>query len=777
MKVKTIASCYLWLLASVLCCLTARASIVSVLQTEVVVVFNLSKPVAEYQHKNSALNFLQSLNKGQLPQSGYLVLQTAQSFPNGFNTETFERMAFRPKVFKKFNNPKEALVQGLNYYEHWPIKEQKYFLYITDQNLLTANDPVLEQLSRKVLLGELLMAVSKSGVTFNTLALDNFSHSQDIFKISLETKGSFDITRDSNPLSTLPIQNNRFVVDHALEEIILSFDSKDKDVRLLLPTGQTALPNEQSDGLNWQKLNHHHTVVIKKPLPGIWTIEGKADRAKIELVSDLKLEIMPLQGNVFLGEVNVIQAFFSKQGEAIIDPNFTQQVKMKVKIRNEALSDTMKLSLNDNGEGLDRRGLDGIFTADFMIFDKPGIYDIAVVATGIGIKRERHQKIFVHDYPLQIKPKYDITSGNLSLSTQISDQFRMLKENFDLALVLTETDGRLRRFLFEKFDDKNWRIDYPLDDVADIERIYVQLDGKTKGGRSIMLQFPKFDLDRLKQQARLEFEALALERVNKEDVVLGRTQLFSNERRKEVFVETLVKDNPKFLPHWKRKYKTFEQEVIATIIAAHGTVVLNKDDDKEWLAMDSVSNLEVRPLSSSHLQTKTAYPAGQQVVLEAENAPSDIINESSSMRVPVVDGETTPAPPPLTSVNPKPEVNLADEQSSNGALIVMMIISLIITLGTVALVVALLVIKRKAQKADAETSEDSKAPNANEATTANLDTANLDTPQSESNESSAHSPKSDASMDSQDSSGDSQRSSEESSVDSPKSDEPDNKAQ
>lgn len=775
MKLKTFASCYIWILAGVLCCFTARASIVSVLQTEIVVVFNLSKPISEYQHKNSALNFLQSLNKGQLPQSGYLILQTAQSFPKGFNTKTFHNMGLRPKVFKKFNNAKQALIQGLKYYERWPIKDQKYFLYITDQNLLTSSDPILEQVSRKVILEELLMAVSKGGVAFHTLALDNFSHSQDIFKISLETKGSFDITRDKNPLSTLPIQNNRFVVDRSLEEIILSFDSEDKDIRLLLPTGQTALPNEQSDGLKWQKLNHHHTVVIKKPLPGIWTIDGKAKGAKIELVSDIKLEIMPLEGNVFLGEVNVIQAFFSKQGEAIIDPNFIQEVKMKVNIRNEALSDTMQLPLNDNGEGLDRRGIDGIFTADFMIFDKPGIYDIAVVATGIGIKRERHQKIFVHDYPLQIKPKYDITSGNLSLSTQVSDQFRMLKENFDLALVLTEADGRLRRFLFEKFDDKIWRIDYPLDDVADIERIYVQLDGTTKGGRTIMLQFPRFDLERLKQQARLEFEAVALARVNKEDVVLGSTQLFSNERRKEAFVAKLIKDNPKFLPYWKRKYTTFEQEVIATILAAHGTVILNKDDEQEWLAMDSVSDIEA-PISSSHLQTKTAYPAGQHEILEGANAPSENLNESSPMQVPVVDGETTSEPPPLTSVNAKPEVKLAAEQSSSVALIVMIVISLVVTLGTIALVVALLVMKRKAKAGEAESAEVPESANSNEATT-----TKLDTPQSESNESSQDSQKSEESSETseEETSEASQKSEEspETSEDSQKSNEPDGKTQ
>lgn len=576
----------------------AYGSMLSVVQTELLVVFNLSKPLASTTIQSSELKGLEPyIKQAQNPTVGYIVLHSSQPIDNTLTQNTFSSIKFDFKSSQKSNTAKKALLQATDYVKKHNATH-KVILLVTDQSMTNNIDPILAPSLNKALYFKLLPIFQENKITFHTFALNDFLGSEDIFNLSQKTNGVFKINREHTLLTALPINNNRFIVDKNLEEIVLSFDSTEPTIQIKIPTGIMITPNDNQSNILWKQKGQYHTILLKNPIEGIWEIKGKIQNPKIELISDLKLSFKPVPENIFLGEENEINAYFLKDDKTVDESNFIQKMNVVVSVKNEALTQVQDVILNDRAEGVDEYAQDGVFSSKFIIYDTPGIYDIGIKANAIGLRRERHQKVFVHDYPVKIKSEYDIETKKLVLTAKIKSPL-VSQKNFDLSLNIQEADGQIRRFLFEADKQNTWVAVKNISLVQEVERFYFQLNGRTQGGRRIVVRLPKIDIDDLYFRAEKKYHILRLKRIRTEDPVLGKMLLFSNERRRENIIVDMMFDHPNFQKYWQRKYTTFPQEMAKQIFDLNPVPILKEDivevvidDNAKSLTELEVNNLE-----------------------------------------------------------------------------------------------------------------------------------------------------------------------------------------
>jgi len=644
MKIDCKVQFGLWALLMLLVS-SAYGSMLSVVQTELLVVFNLSKPLPSTVIQGSELKGLESHFKPFFQQAhkhavGYIVMHASQPIDQKLTDNTFSNIKLDLKLSQKTQTAEEALLQATGYLKKY-IAKQKVILLITDKSLISNTDPISAPSLSKALYYKLLPDFQKNKIIFHTFALNDFLGSEDIYNLSQKTNGLFKINRERTLLTALPIHNNRFIVDKNLEEIVLSFDSLEPNIQIKIPTGIAIKPNENQPNILWKQKGQYHTVLLKKPIEGIWEIKGKIQHPKIELVSDLKLSFKPVPENIFLGEENEISVYFLKNDKIVDDLEFIQKMNVSVNVKNEALTQGQDVTLNDRAEGSDEYPQDGVFSSKFIIHDTPGIYDIGIKANAIGVTRGYNQKVFVHDYPVKIKSDYDIETKKLVLTAKIKSPL-VSQKNFDLSLNIQEDNGRIRRFLFEAGEQNTWVVTRNVSLIQEVERFHFQLNGQTQGGRNISVQLPKIDIDDLYFRAEKKYHILRLKRIRTEDPVLGTMLLFSNERRRENIIVDMMIDYPKFKKYWQRKYTTFHQEMSKLIFGLYPKVnnvqVADKllDDSAVEVVMDgetkSLSELEHSNIEPKNKETDSMPEKEEQLIQEkvSEKLP-DIVSEPSKI--------------------------------------------------------------------------------------------------------------------------------------------------
>ncbi len=679
MGIKLLLS--VWLVLTVFAS-SAYGSMVAMTQTELLVVFNLSKPLPNIVFKNGHLKNLQLyFQKANNLTKGYIVLTSSQAVEKTLIDESLSQIQFNLKEVKKSKTAEIALLQAVEYSAKYNAKN-KHILFITDRDILSNSDPILQHVLNQKLYYKLLPKLQSESIQFHIFALNDFSGREQMFLLSQKTNGDFKISQDPTALSMLPITNNKFIVDKNLTEMLLTFESQDKNIGLKRPTGVLIKPGDKSEKLRWKEMGPYHSVVLKTPLEGIWEIKGKVKNPKVSLVSDLKLSFKPLPENIFLGEINTVAASFLKGDKIINDPSFVKKMRVNVSIKNEALMEAQEVVLNDNANGIDDYPEDGIFSSNFVIFDTPGIYDISIQANAIGVKRERHQKIFVHDYPVRIQSEYDIEAKKLLLTAKIKSPL-VSQKNFDLSLSIREDNGRIKRFLFVPDGKNNWVTTQNVALIQDVNHYIFQLDGQTQGGRNISVLLPKIDIDDLYFRAEKKYHIMLLKRIRTEDPVLGDMLLFSNERRRENIMVDMMFHYPKFKKYWQRKYTTLQQEMGKLMLGLENPDKPNNEATTDDLVTDGVVEVivgdEVKSLSELE---QTALGKRNQELEQGAEAEQPNLTRKQALQ--------------LTKES-------ANIRADWGVLeVIMLFITSLFTMMSVVLIAWIVMVKRKSKKTQKE---------------------------------------------------------------------------
>lgn len=567
--------CLMLVIITMLCPFAiASASYVERYQMNTAVVFNLSKPLSAYQFNHP---FMVRLSKELpvQPDKGVSILSIHQIKPKA-------KLELMPllKSTNAFNALQEAneLLQKKG--------GVKILWFITDQNVFQIKDPILLNSQSKKMMGKLLNQLLSGKVTFNALALKPFQESNLLLSIANKTNGKFELDGKHNIRQTIPLQNNQFVVDKALDEIIVLFQAKD-NVQLKMPQGNLLSKKTNNKQIYWKRNNNLHTILIKKPQEGIWSILGEVNEPRVEYISKLVLNAETLDQNIFLGEINTLTAFLEENKARIVDPDFINNMKVYVTVKNEALDETYKINLNDKGAGVDDLAQDGIFSGDFAVLAMPGVYDITLYANAIGIKRKHHQKVFVHNYPVNLIPDYDLETNKLIIKARLNTPLLAANE-IEISMRQRPPDGKIKSLAFEKSKDGNWTVETNLVNVYDIEQLSFHVNARTQGGRFVNILLPELDVNEVYMRAKQKAQDKLLAQLKADNPWIGELLLFSNERRKDQILTDLIQKHPKSRTHWQPKYTSFKQEMLKTvqIKIAQEEALLNQGNALESLAQN-----------------------------------------------------------------------------------------------------------------------------------------------------------------------------------------------
>ncbi|MDA0110331.1 TIGR03503 family protein [Vibrio sp. La 4.2.2] len=217
--------------------------------------------------------------------------------------------------------------------------------------------------------------------------------------------------------SSMSFLDNRFRVDQTVERITFLVYRQDnsKPVTLVRPDGKKYYAWRHPENVHWIEEPSVDVISIEKPMPGPWQAIGKVTpKNNIQIISQLSLKADTLPQRIYQGEKLKFTARLMTDGKPLIVENILDRVNLKVVMRRYLESQEQTDNkvrpvpivigeFYDNGEGLDERAGDGVFTVELPIELEPGKYNVRIT-TGNGVfLRALEQEVLIYPTPFSSK--------------------------------------------------------------------------------------------------------------------------------------------------------------------------------------------------------------------------------------------------------------------------------------------------------------------------------------------------------------------------------------
>jgi uncharacterized protein (TIGR03503 family) len=177
----------------------------------------------------------------------------------------------------------------------------------------------------------------------------------------------------------IPLLDNRFRIDDAVEEITLIFFRKkgSPSVILVKPDGSKVYARTAKEQqMEWHDDRTYDLIKMKKPTPGPWQAVGDIlPDSRIMVLTDIDLVVDPLPKDMMAGETLKVTARLTNDGQLINARDFRDVLQLDV-----LLISTQKeqydnfnqsvlefTSFVDDGKNFDERARDAVFTGEFKL--------------------------------------------------------------------------------------------------------------------------------------------------------------------------------------------------------------------------------------------------------------------------------------------------------------------------------------------------------------------------------------------------------------------------
>ncbi len=227
--------------------------------------------------------------------------------------------------------------------------------------------------------------------------------------------------KESSALNQIPLLNNRFRIDHNVDEVKLLFfrEMGSPPVILVKPDGSKIYATQGVVGVvDWFDDATYDLIKITNPMPGPWQAVGKIlPNSKIMIITDIELHVEDLPPILIQGETIKVTAKLTNGGEPIYEPGFRDIVNLNVTFSSTNNSeydnfgaDTVTgISFQDNGRGFDEKPRDGVFTGEFKLDFPSGEWIPRYFIEAPLFSREiEHDPVIVRPFP--VKTRIDKTS-------------------------------------------------------------------------------------------------------------------------------------------------------------------------------------------------------------------------------------------------------------------------------------------------------------------------------------------------------------------------------
>jgi uncharacterized protein (TIGR03503 family) len=215
----------------------------------------------------------------------------------------------------------------------------------------------------------------------------------------------------------MTLLDNRFRVDESVERIsfIVYREDDSRSVTLVRPDGRKYYASKHPSNVHWIEEPGVDIISIESPMAGPWQAIGKiTPKNNIQLVSKLSLEADELPARVYSTERIKFTARLLSEGQPIIVENILDKVNLRVVVTryvnptDAATGVTAPLpqvigEFFDDGQKLDEKAGDGVFTVELPMDIEPGKYNI-MISTGNGVfLRAVEQTVLIYPTPFTVR--------------------------------------------------------------------------------------------------------------------------------------------------------------------------------------------------------------------------------------------------------------------------------------------------------------------------------------------------------------------------------------
>lgn len=214
--------------------------------------------------------------------------------------------------------------------------------------------------------------------------------------------------------STLSLLDNRFRVDPTISQItfVVYRENNSQPVVLVRPDGKKYYAWRNPDNVRWYEESSMDIISVDNPMPGPWQAVGKVSpKNNIKLISHLQLTSDVFPNRVYQGEEIKFSARLTSDNKPLLLRDFLDRVNLKVtftkyidneeSLVKEARPVPMVIGeFADDGQGLDEKPGDGVFTVALPITPQPGKYRVRITSGNGVFLRAQEQEVLVYPTPV-----------------------------------------------------------------------------------------------------------------------------------------------------------------------------------------------------------------------------------------------------------------------------------------------------------------------------------------------------------------------------------------
>tara|TARA_R110002126_G_scaffold10245_76_gene46780 strand:- start:108 stop:1517 length:1410 start_codon:yes stop_codon:yes gene_type:complete len=232
-------------------------------------------------------------------------------------------------------------------------------------------------------------------------------------QVSAEAEG-FALLDDLPTKNQIPFFDNRFRIDSEVETITLLMFRRpgSSSVVLVRPDGSKLhFYTAEENNVRWHDAATYDLIEIKNPMPGPWQAIGRIlPESRIMVLTDIKLDVDPLPGNLMVGETVKVTARLLNGGVAVNARDFREVLMLEVIFisTNNAGFDNFGRGIiqvatfRDDGRGFDERARDGVFTGEFKLDFVAGEWTPKyIVRTALYTREVEHAPLILKPAPIE----------------------------------------------------------------------------------------------------------------------------------------------------------------------------------------------------------------------------------------------------------------------------------------------------------------------------------------------------------------------------------------
>ncbi len=295
-------------------------------------------------------------------------------------------------------------------------------LGITDQNqshdvvLLTdgvvdvADNAELNQQSIENIKQFLLPQLTQQATRIHTIALSEHADSHLLSQISQTTDGLPQTVLTAGELQPafirlleritmpqqLPLHDNTFTVDESIHDMTLLFLGQHDLTRLdlITPAGKTLNLTTPSEHIRLLQGQTYQVVTISNPEVGEWTLQSEQQLPSIWIGTELRLQSTQLQANITPDQDIAITAKLIEGSSIVTEPSLLNQLNVTVHAEDDYGQQRSWVAY-DQGEQLDQKKQDGVFTTAINFDGFTGLVHVTVAMKTPTFERLQRQSIAV----------------------------------------------------------------------------------------------------------------------------------------------------------------------------------------------------------------------------------------------------------------------------------------------------------------------------------------------------------------------------------------------